>query len=171
MLIKYMCDWKSQMLRMHYPFQSTRRPISHQNLSSLHIYMIPFVREFVPEWNSRPGTTTRVNSRQGDSRRHDILCWYHVNKCRAMRRKPEWTHSGAKVAPVSCIQPLIWPNMVVSRLLLWKWSRDPGSTLLCAGNWDLFLAEESSFLKHRCDKEKGQRCSFVSSCMTHSRLI
>ena len=21
----------------------------------------------------------------GESRRHDILCWYHVNKCRAMR--------------------------------------------------------------------------------------
>ena len=85
MLIKYMCDWKSQTLRMHYPFQSTRRPISHQNLSSLHIYMIPFVQDFVPEWNSRTGTTTRVNSRQGDSRLHDILCWYHVNKCRAMR--------------------------------------------------------------------------------------
>ena len=25
-----------------------------------------------------------VNSRRGDSRRHDILWWYHVNKCRAM---------------------------------------------------------------------------------------
>ena len=34
---------------------------------------------------SRPGATTGVNSRRGDSRRHDILWWYHVNKCRAMR--------------------------------------------------------------------------------------
>ena len=29
MLIKYMCDSKSQTLRMRYPFQSTGRPISH----------------------------------------------------------------------------------------------------------------------------------------------
>ena len=34
---------------------------------------------------SRPGATSGVNSRRGDSRRHDILWWYHVNKCRAMR--------------------------------------------------------------------------------------
>ena len=34
--------------------------------------------------NSRPGTTAGVNSRRGDSRRHDILWRYHVNKCRAM---------------------------------------------------------------------------------------
>ena len=46
--------------------------------------MIPLL-DFVPEWNSRCGTTTGVNSRRGDSCRHDILWWYHVNKCRAMR--------------------------------------------------------------------------------------
>ena len=28
---------------------------------------------------------TRVNSRRGDSCQHDILWWYHVNKCRPMR--------------------------------------------------------------------------------------
>ena len=31
------------------------------------------------------GTRTGVNSRRGDSCRHDILWWYHVNKYRAMR--------------------------------------------------------------------------------------
>ena len=51
---------------------------------SSRVYMIP-LRDFVPEWNSRPGTTTGVNSRRGDSRRHDILWWYHVNKYRSMR--------------------------------------------------------------------------------------
>ena len=50
---------------------------------SSRVYMI-LLRDFVPEWNSRPGTTTGVNSRRGDSRRHDVLWWYHVNKCRAM---------------------------------------------------------------------------------------
>ena len=40
---------------------------------------------FVPEWYSRSGTTTGVNSRQCDSRRYSILCWYHVNKYRATR--------------------------------------------------------------------------------------
>ena len=47
-------------------------------------YMIP-LRDFVPEGNSRPGKRTGVNSRRGDSRQHDILWWYHVNKYRAMR--------------------------------------------------------------------------------------
>ena len=48
------------------------------------VYVIP-LRDYVPEWNSRPGTRTGVNSRRGYSRRHDILWWYHVNNYRAMR--------------------------------------------------------------------------------------
>ena len=44
-------------------------------------YRLP---DFVPEWNSRPGTTTGVNSRRGKSSWHDILWRYHVNKCRTM---------------------------------------------------------------------------------------
>ena len=46
--------------------------------------MIP-LRNFVPEWNSRFGTTTGEKSRRCDSHRYDILWWYHVNKYRAMR--------------------------------------------------------------------------------------
>ena len=84
MLIKYTCDSKSQTLRTRYPFQSTGRLISHRNVWSFGVYMIP-LRDFVPEWNSRPGTTTGVNSRRGDSRRHEILWWYDVNKYRVMR--------------------------------------------------------------------------------------
>ena len=84
MSIKHTCDSKSQTLSMHYPFQSTRRPISYQNVLLFCIYMIP-LRDFRPEWNFCPGTITRVNSRWGDSRRYDILYWYHLNKCRAMR--------------------------------------------------------------------------------------
>ena len=64
MLIKYTCDSKSQTLCIRYPFQSTCRPISHRNGWSFRVYMIP-LRDFVPEWNSRPGTTTGVNSRRG----------------------------------------------------------------------------------------------------------
>ena len=55
-----------------------------RNVWSFRVYTIP-LRDFVPGWHSRPGTTTGVNSRRGDSRRHGILWWYHVNKCRAMR--------------------------------------------------------------------------------------
>ena len=73
-------DW--QKLRMCYPFQSTWKPISHRNEWLFRVYMI-LLRKLVPEWNFRPGARTGVNSRWGDSRRHDIL--YHVNKCRAMR--------------------------------------------------------------------------------------
>ena len=79
MLIEYTCDSKSQTLRMGYLFQSKSGPISHRNGWSFRIYMIP-LRDFVLEWNSRRGTRTGVNSRQGDSRQHDILWWYHVNK-------------------------------------------------------------------------------------------
>ena len=57
------------------PVQS--RPISHRNLWSFRVYTIP-LRDFVPQWNSRPGTRTGVNSRWGDSHLHDILWWYHV---------------------------------------------------------------------------------------------
>ena len=49
------------------------------------VYMIP-LRDFLPEWNSRPGTATGVNSRQYDSFRYDIFWWYHVNQYRATRR-------------------------------------------------------------------------------------
>ena len=76
MLIKCTYDSKSRTLRMRYPFQSTGRPISHRNVWSFRVYMIP-LWDFVPEWNSRPGTRTRVNSRRsdscrGDSRQHEI---------------------------------------------------------------------------------------------------
>ena len=71
MLIKYTRDPKSQALRMPYPFQATGRPISHRNGWSFRVYMIP-LRDFVSEWNSRPGARTGVNSRRGDSRQHEI---------------------------------------------------------------------------------------------------
>ena len=94
---------------MRYPFQSTGRPISHWNVWLFRVYMIP-LRDFVPEGNSRPGTTTGMNSPRGDSRQHDILWWYHVNKCINVQhshdREPEWNYSGAKVASVSCKHPL-----------------------------------------------------------------
>ena len=84
MSTKYTYNSKSQTLHMRYPFQSTSRPTYYRNVWSFRVYMIP-LGEFVPESNSRSGTTTRVNSRWGDSRQHDILWWYHVNKCRPMR--------------------------------------------------------------------------------------
>ena len=106
MLIKYRCDSKSQTLRMRYPFQSTGRPISHRNGWSFRVYMIP-LRDFVPEWNSRPGTRTGVNSRLGDSRWHDILWWYHVNKCRAMRGNRSELAPGRKSPRCLVNSPLV----------------------------------------------------------------
>ena len=71
MLIKCTSDSKWQTLRMRYLFQSTGRPIWHRNGWSFRVYMIQ-LRDFVTEWNSLPGTRTEVNSRRGDSHRHDI---------------------------------------------------------------------------------------------------
>ena len=45
---------------------------------------------------------TRVNLRWGDSRWHDILWRYHVNKCRAMRRNRSELTLARKLPPVSC---------------------------------------------------------------------
>ena len=100
---------------MRYPFQSTGRPISHRNGWSFRVYMIP-LRDFVPEWNSRPGTTTGVNSRRGDSRRHDILWWYHVNKYRAMRG------NRSELAPERK-SPRCHVNTSFDRILAWENSR------------------------------------------------
>ena len=80
-------DWVISYLVIHIRFKIanvTGRPISHQNGWSFRVYMIP-LRDFIPEWNSLPGTRTGVNSRRGDSHRHDILWWYHVNKYSAIR--------------------------------------------------------------------------------------
>ena len=85
MMIKYTCNSRSHTLRMRYLSQSTCRPISLPNGWSFRVYMIP-VWNFIPcEILALAGTTTGVNSHQGDSRQHDILWWYHVNKCRATR--------------------------------------------------------------------------------------
>ena len=107
MLIKYTFGSKSQTLRMRYPFQSTGRPISHRNGWSFRVYMIP-LRDFVPEWNSRPGARTGVNSRRGDSRRHNILWWYHVNKYRAMRGNRSELAPGRKSPRCHVNTPLLW---------------------------------------------------------------
>ena len=106
MLIKYTCDSKSQTLRMHYPFQSTCSPISHRNGCSFRVYMIP-MRNFALEWNSRSGTTNGVTSRRCDSRRHDILWWYHVNKGKAMGGNRSEL-APAQKSPVSCNHPLMF---------------------------------------------------------------
>ena len=106
MLIKYTCDSKSQTLRMHYPFQSTCCPISHRNGWSFRVYMIP-MRNFALEWNSRSGTTNGVTSRRCDSRWHDILWWYHVNKGKAMGGNRSEL-APAQKSPVSCNHPLMF---------------------------------------------------------------
>jgi len=106
MLIKYTFASKSQTLRMRYPFQSTGRPISHRNGWSFRVYMIP-LRDFVPEWNSCPGARTGVNSRQDDSRRHNILRWYHVNKYRAMRGNQSELDPGRKSPRCHVNTPLV----------------------------------------------------------------
>ena len=105
MLIKCTCDSKSQTLCMRYLFQSTGRLISHWNGWSFRVYMIP-LRDFVPEWNSCPGTRTGVNSLWGDSRWHDILWWYHVNRYGAMRGNRSELAPGRKSNLVSCKHPL-----------------------------------------------------------------
>ena len=73
-----------------------------------HALPVPVYRQtdFTPKWVAvsrlhdtvarfRTGARTGVISRRGDSRRHNILWWYHVNKYRAMRG------NRSEVAPLS----------------------------------------------------------------------
>ena len=124
MSIKYTCDSKSQTLRIWYRLiQFTCQPISHRNRWSSRVYMI-LLRNFLPEWISSSGTITRVNLRRDDSRRHDILWWYHVNKYRAMRGNQSELAPARKSSLVSCKHPLHadhWGNFLCP---LWRWKSD-----------------------------------------------
>ena len=87
MLIKCTYDSKSRTLRMRYPFQSTGRH-RQTDFTPKRVVVSCLHDTFAKSRTgvkSHPGATTGVNSRRGDSRQHDILWWYHVNKCRAMR--------------------------------------------------------------------------------------
>ena len=86
---------------------------------SFRVYMMP-LRDFVPEWNSRPGTRTGVNSRRGDSRRHDILWWYHVNKYRAMKGNRSELAPGRKSPRCHVNTPLILMYGHLNRLVSLK---------------------------------------------------
>ena len=81
-------------LRMGYSFWTPGRVISCWSERSYRVYMTS-EWVFVPEWKSRSGTVTGVNSHRYDSFHHEILCWYHVNEYRATRGNwselvPEW---------------------------------------------------------------------------------
>ena len=62
---------------------------------------------FVPGWKSRSGTRTGVNSRRYDSRRYDILCWYHVNEYRAIRENRSELAPGWKSPRYHVNTPLV----------------------------------------------------------------
>ena len=117
MLIKYTFGSKSQTLRMRYPFQFTSRPISHHNRWLFCVYIIP-LQDFVPEWNSHPGTRTGVNSHWGDLRQHDILWWYHVNKYRAVRGNQSELASGQK-SPRCHVNTLLHVSTLYEFQVLW----------------------------------------------------
>ena len=76
------------------------------------------------QWNSRPVTRTGVNPRRGDSRSHDILWWYHVNKYRAMRGNRNQLAPGRP--GVSLPADVLWGSFVTHSFLPRgeKWMRD-----------------------------------------------
>ena len=108
MLIKYTFDSKSQALHMCYLFQSTNRPISvtpkRVVVSGLHDTTARFRTgvKFSPRYKNRgkltPGWLAPT--------------WHFVvvscKQIKSHEREPEWTRSGAKVAPASCKHDL--PN-------------------------------------------------------------
>ena len=86
MLIEYTCDSN----RKHYSWATrSSLKVDQYYFTPKWIMVILGLHDTVARFRTgvkfSPGTRTGVNSRQGDSRRHDILWWYHVNKYRAMR--------------------------------------------------------------------------------------
>ena len=67
------------------------------------------------KFNSRPGTTTGVNSRRGDPRRHDILWWYLVNKYRAMGRLSCSDRASGEVSRSTCFAWMDLHHIINSR--------------------------------------------------------
>ena len=65
--------------RTHYACATHSRPISHPNVWSFAFTWYRCEISYRSEILALPGTTTGVNSR-----RHGILWWYHVDKCRAI---------------------------------------------------------------------------------------
>ena len=82
MLIKYMEDSKSQKCAC-----ATRSSLPSVDFTPK-LVVVSRLHDTVLRFRTgvtiSPRYNTGVNSRRGDSRRHDILWWYHVNKCRAM---------------------------------------------------------------------------------------
>ena len=108
MLIKYTCDSKSQTLHMRYTFQSTDRPISHRNGWSFPVYMIP-LRDFV-KFSDLVKFSPRFENRGELTPGWLAPAWHFVvvscKQIQSHEREPEWTRFEAKVAPLSCKQPL-----------------------------------------------------------------
>ena len=81
MLIKYTFGSKSQTVRMRYSFQST----SYRQTDFTPKWVVVLrLHDTVPRFRTGVKFSPRCENR-GDSRRHNILWWYHVNKYRAMR--------------------------------------------------------------------------------------
>ena len=76
------------LIGMCYPFQFTSRMISHRNEWLFRIYIMPS-QNFIPERNSRSGTTTGVNSHQGDSPGM-IFGGGIMKQIRSHKRESEW---------------------------------------------------------------------------------
>ena len=81
-------------LRMRFPFQTPGKVISCWSERPYRVYMTSEC-VFVPEWKSRSGTVTGMNSHRYDSLHYEILCWCHINEYRATRGNwselvPEW---------------------------------------------------------------------------------
>ena len=98
-------SWIEENYACANPFQSIERPISYRNEWLFFVYMM-LLRDFVPEWNSRLGTATGVNSRRYDSFWYDIFLVVSRKWTQNHKREPEWTRSRTKVALVLCQHPL-----------------------------------------------------------------
>ena len=102
------------------------RPISNRNAeTSSRVYM-KLLRSFVQEWNSRHGTTTRVNSSRRNSSRHPILWW--CKQIQSHESEPEWTLAGPIVVPEHVNTPyqnhvLMLINHTLTRI--WSASKVP----------------------------------------------
>ena len=114
MLIKYTCASKSQTLRMRYPFQSTGRPIFTPKLLvglRSHYTVARFRTGAKLSSHNNRGEPTR-----GDSRRNDVLWWYHVNKCRAMRGNRSELAPGRKSPRCHVNTPLAYISLHAVRI-------------------------------------------------------
>ena len=138
-LIKYTCDSKSQTLHIYICTTRSSPPADRFHTETGGRFAFTWYRCDISYWSeilAGPSATIGVNLRRGESHLHEILWWYHVKRCRAMRRNRSELTPARK-------SPRCHVNTPLSRIALLSTLSKPGT-----GQWRKWLADSDLFRRN-----------------------